>query len=429
MKLLKRFKKYNKGLLFRMVTTTFMLLMASVAMPRSEAGASQATLAWSPPTTYSDGSPVSVLGGYKIFTGTASGSFTQNIDVGNVTSYTLSSLNDATTYYFAVTAYDASGVVSGFSNQAAYTTPAPPPPTALYALSATAGSGGSITPSGTVAISAGLNQTYTITPYTGYKIASVTVDGTSVGAVNSYTFNNINANHSISASFVASINSYSIAASAGTGGTISPVGTQNVTSGSSKTFTITPNSSYKIAGITVDGASVGSVSSYTFSNITANHTITASFSATLPAGTVVFADNSGGSQFKDSTGTTYLADSKFSGGSVGKTTSAIAGTTDDSIYQTERYGNFSYSIPVTNGNYNVTLKFAETYFTAVGKRVFSVKLNDQTVIANLDIYAKVGKNKAYDVVIPVSVTIGSLNVKFVSQVNNAKVSGILVKAR
>ena len=75
-----------------------------------------------------------------------------------------------------------------------------------------------------------------------------------------------------------------------------------------------------------------------------------------------------------------------------------------------RYGNFSYSIPLTNGNYNVTLKFAETYWTAAGKRVFSVAMNGQTVISNLDIFAKVGKNAAYDVVVPVSVTNGTLNI-------------------
>jgi len=150
---------------------------------------------------------------------------------------------------------------------------------------------------------------------------------------------------------------------------------------------------------------------------------------TVAAGTIVFADNSGGAQFKDSTGTVYLADSKYTGGSLGKTTSGISGTSDDSIYQTERYGNFAYNIPVANGNYNVTLKFAEIYFNAAGKRIFSVKINGQTVITDLDIYTKVGKNRAYDLVIPASVTNGTLKIEFVSKVNNATVSGILVKTR
>ena len=237
--------------------------------------AAQASLSWTAPTTYTDGTPITNLGGYKVYTGTASGSYSQNVDVGNVTSYTLSGLNDGTTYYFAVTAYDATGDVSGFSNQVSYTTPTATADQLCTPITASAGSGGSISPSGSVAISQGLSQTFTITPSTGYKIAGVTVDGASVGAVSSYTFSNVTANHTISATFAATATTYTITASAGTGGSISPAGTTTVNSGGSKTYTITPNTGYKIAGVTVDGASVGAVSSYTFSNVTANHTISA----------------------------------------------------------------------------------------------------------------------------------------------------------
>ena len=71
--------------------------------------------------------------------------------------------------------------------------------------------------------------------------------------------------------------SYTISASAGTGGSISPTGHVPVTSGGSRSFTITPNSGYRVNSVTVDGASVGAVTSYTFSNVTANHTIAATF--------------------------------------------------------------------------------------------------------------------------------------------------------
>ena len=110
-------------------------------------------------------------------------------------------------------------------------------------------------------------------------------------------------------------------------------------------------------------------------------------------------------------------------------TAIITGTTEGKLYQTERYGNSTYTLPVANGNYNVTLKFAETYWTAAGKRVFDVAINGTTVISNLDIYAKVGKNVAYDVTIPVSVTNGALKINFITKVDNAKVSAILVKTR
>jgi hypothetical protein len=143
-------------------------------------------------------------------------------------------------------------------------------------ITATAGSGGSISPMGSVSVSGGSNQTFTITANTGYAISSVLVDGTSVGAVSSYTFTNVTSNHSITASFVAT-QTYTITATAGTGGSISPSGSVSVNNGSNQTFTITPNSGYGISAVTVDGTSVGKVSSYTFTNVTAKHTIKASF--------------------------------------------------------------------------------------------------------------------------------------------------------
>ncbi len=73
------------------------------------------------------------------------------------------------------------------------------------------------------------------------------------------------------------LSSYTITASAGAGGVISPTGSVNVNSGSSQTFTITPNLDYHIADVLVDGISVGAVSSYIFNNVTANHTISTSF--------------------------------------------------------------------------------------------------------------------------------------------------------
>ena len=68
-----------------------------------------------------------------------------------------------------------------------------------------------------------------------------------------------------------------ITATAGDGGTISPSGTQTVPNGSNATYTITPDSGYIIKDVLVDDVSVSAVSSYTFENVTENHTITASF--------------------------------------------------------------------------------------------------------------------------------------------------------
>ena len=70
-----------------------------------------------------------------------------------------------------------------------------------YTIAATAGEGGSITPNGDVSVKEGASQTFAITADNGYEIADVLVDGSSVGAVESYTFSDVKANHTISVSF------------------------------------------------------------------------------------------------------------------------------------------------------------------------------------------------------------------------------------
>jgi hypothetical protein len=70
-----------------------------------------------------------------------------------------------------------------------------------YSITASAGAGGSISPSGISTVSAGGTLAYTITPAEGFSIASVQVDGVSIGATSSYTFNNVTKSHTIKASF------------------------------------------------------------------------------------------------------------------------------------------------------------------------------------------------------------------------------------
>jgi len=74
-------------------------------------------------------------------------------------------------------------------------------PAATHTITASAGANGSIAPSGAVVVDDGDDQTFAITPNSGYKIDEVLVDGSDVGEVSSYTFNDVNANHTISASF------------------------------------------------------------------------------------------------------------------------------------------------------------------------------------------------------------------------------------
>ena len=70
-----------------------------------------------------------------------------------------------------------------------------------FVIKASAGNGGSISPSGNVSVKRGNDQTFVINPINGYRIADVIVDGKSVGAVSLYTFENVRANHTIEVVF------------------------------------------------------------------------------------------------------------------------------------------------------------------------------------------------------------------------------------
>ena len=71
-----------------------------------------------------------------------------------------------------------------------------------YTIEATAGAGGSISPSGSVSVREGRDQTFTITPDKGYAVSNVKIDGKSIGAVKSYTFENVSRTHTIEVIFV-----------------------------------------------------------------------------------------------------------------------------------------------------------------------------------------------------------------------------------
>jgi chitinase len=86
-----------------------------------------------------------------------------------------------------------------------------------FTITASAGSGGSISPSGTVTVNQGASQSFTITPNSGFNVSSVTVDGTSQGAITTYTFSNVQANHTISATFASSGGGRTLTGSSGNG--------------------------------------------------------------------------------------------------------------------------------------------------------------------------------------------------------------------
>lgn len=108
-------------------------------------------------------------------------------------------------------------------------------------------------------------------------------------------------------------------------------------------------------------------------------------------------------------------------------TSSIGNTTNQALYQTERYGKtFSYAIPVPVGSYQVVLHFAELYWNITGARIFNVSVENQGSLTNFDIYAVAGKNNAVSRSFTVNVADGLLNIVFSAVIDNAKISGIEV---
>jgi hypothetical protein len=125
---------------------------------------------------------------------------------------------------------------------------------------------------------------------------------------------------------------------------------------------------------------------------------------------------------------TWAADQYSSGGSTYSSSNAISSTTNDALYQSERWGNHSYAIPVPNGSYTVKLHFAEIFHTATGNRVFNVNIeNGQGTLSNYDIVQQAGANTAkVEQFTNINVTDGFVNIAFTNIVDNAKISGIEV---
>ncbi len=147
-----------------------------------------------------------------------------------------------------------------------------------------------------------------------------------------------------------------------------------------------------------------------------------------PVGTPVSEVNAGGG-----VAGAYGADAGFSGGVTAHTTAAIAtaGVTDpapQAVYQTERYGNFTYAVPnLTPGAaYTLRLHFAEIYWNSAGKRLFNVSVNGSPFLTNFDVFAAAGgKDKAIVESLPVTADgNGRVTVTFTTLRDNAKVSGI-----
>lgn len=143
--------------------------------------------------------------------------------------------------------------------------------------------------------------------------------------------------------------------------------------------------------------------------------------------------NVGGPAYTDSKGNVWEADTEnvyYDQGSVHKAIGlAISNTADDTLYQSERWGAMSWEFPITPGDYEVKLHWAEVYGFTTGQRRFDVKIEDDLVLDNFDIYAAAGDNAAWVETFPVTVTDNKLTIDFVKVNQQPKICAIEVLPR
>ncbi len=127
---------------------------------------------------------------------------------------------------------------------------------------------------------------------------------------------------------------------------------------------------------------------------------------------VAAAVNSNGPIVTTSMGIEFAADQHFTGGSTSAATLGILGTRDDALYQTTRWGNFSYSIPVPPGRYFLVLFEAETSASAPGDRRFDIAVEGAPWITEFDVLERTHRHAPLTIGREVEVFDGFLDVEF-----------------
>ena len=151
---------------------------------------------------------------------------------------------------------------------------------ATHTVTATAGPHGSIDPAGEHIIKHGETMTFNLTPDPNWVIDPVTTTGCNGGIVadsGEYLTATITEDCTVTAAFMPS--DYTITSSAESNGAISPAGITHLASGANSTFSITADTGYKIADVLVDEIHQGPVATYTFQDVTSDHTISARFAS------------------------------------------------------------------------------------------------------------------------------------------------------
>jgi hypothetical protein len=135
--------------------------------------------------------------------------------------------------------------------------------------------------------------------------------------------------------------------------------------------------------------------------------------------------NAGGGAFTDSKQHAWSADTGFGGSAAKISNVAIAGTTDDALFNSRRVGsNMTFTAVVKNGTYTLRLLMADPVFTVAGQRVFDVYAEGAKVLAGLDIVKEAGPKTALVKTLTVTVSDGKLDLAFKGIVDSATISAI-----
>lgn len=142
---------------------------------------------------------------------------------------------------------------------------------------------------------------------------------------------------------------------------------------------------------------------------------------------LVVAINAGSNQAALFEGEEYQADQYSRGGTSHDTEDTISGASDDELFQTERYGNYSYQVPLIDATYTVVLHFAELYWEESGGRTFDVALEGSNKIHDLDLYSLVGHDGAYSYTVDgIRVSDGLLDITLAGSQDFGTLSGFAI---
>lgn len=245
------------------IVNSALLAPEVTATPNPISQTQTSTLTFSPVTTGT--SPYT----YRWFQKTPGGDYT--IAGEDSPSYTFPGSTTTGTWAFLIQVTDSTG--ASVNSSALYLTVSLAP---TFTVTVTQTAHGTITP-GTTNVVLGSDQSFTIAPDIGYRIANVFVDGTSVGTVTSYTFTAVTADHTITANYaISNADTYFINVASSHG---SPTPSTQVNAGSSFSASVTSPQGdtahrWICTNYSVDGNPPVSGTSYTFTNIQTNHTIT-----------------------------------------------------------------------------------------------------------------------------------------------------------